>query len=64
MERYAHVTAGQQRAAADLLDFALTGSLQSVTQSVTEADDGVVRSRPEGAEVVVPLGEDGSGGSV
>ena len=53
MERYAHVTAGQQRDAADLLDIALTGSGQSVTQSVTEAEYGVAGSRSESPRVGV-----------
>jgi hypothetical protein len=62
MERYGHVTAGQQRAAADLLEIALTGSGQSVTESVTEPVEGVGQSRPEGLEVALPRGESGSGG--
>src|SRR3990172_45005 len=62
MERYAHVTAAQQREAADLLELAVIGSRQSVTQSVTDTADGVVVSRPKGQEVALPLEESGSGG--
>ena len=63
MERYAHVTAAQQRQAADLLDEMLTRAApESVTESVTHAADAVIGSRPEEAEVVDPLGETGSGG--
>jgi hypothetical protein len=59
MERYAHVTAGQQREAADLLEWAVTGLRPSVTRSVTEPVDGVV---PDGAELPgVGLHEGGSG---
>ena len=64
MERYAHVTAGQQRDAADLLDIALTSSGQSVTQSVTEVGNGVAASRPESPREGVPRRKVGSGGSV
>ncbi len=51
MERYAHVTASQQRDAADLLEKAVGGSGQSVTESVTDAVDGVVSSGSESPEV-------------
>ncbi len=47
MERYAHVTAAQQRDAAMMLEVAVTGSSQSVTQSVTGARNAAVRSRTE-----------------
>jgi hypothetical protein len=57
MERYAHVTAAQQRDAADLLDKTLTGPIQSVTQSVTDPEHGVVRSRTESPKVGIPRGE-------
>ena len=49
MQRYAHVTAAQQRQAADLLEIALTGPGQSVTQSVTEVQYGVAQSRQKRA---------------
>jgi len=62
MERYAHVTAGQQREAADLLQIALTGSRQSVTELVTLPVEGVAQSRPEGPEVARSRGTVGSGG--
>jgi integrase len=63
MERYAHVTAVQQRQAADLLDGALSGGdEESVTESVTRPAQAVAGSRPEEADVVDSLGEDGSGG--
>ena len=48
MERYAHVTAAQQRDAADLLDRLCSPPL-TVTMTVTEPADGVVESRPESA---------------
>ena len=47
MARYAHVTATQQRDAADLLDQALTGEIRSVTRSVTDGENGVVWSGTE-----------------
>ncbi len=66
MERYAHVTAGQQRQAADLLERALTGVARSVTESVTESVTvsvrGVARSRPERPKVGTSDRENGSGG--
>ncbi len=62
MERYAHVTAGQQREAADLLELALTGDVQSVTQSVTDAVEGVPKSREKSPEEGDPDQESGSGG--
>ncbi len=64
MERYAHVTAGQQREAADLLDHAVVGPQQSVTQSVTNADEGVVRDREEEPGMVGLLEKRGSGGKI
>ena len=64
MERYAHVTAGQQREAADLLDHAVAGPQQSVTQSVTNADEGVVRDRKEEPGMVGSLEKSGSGGKI
>ena len=64
MERYAHVTAGQQRDAADLLQVALTGSGQSVTQSVTGPVGGVVASRLESPEAGLHEGGVGSGGRI
>ncbi len=65
MERYAHVTAGQQREAADLLERAVAGAVpESVTESVTGLTEGVVSSGLEKAGVVAPLGESGSGGRI
>ncbi len=68
MERYAHVTAGQQRQAADLMERALIGPAipvaESVTQSVTEARRGVAESRQEAPDEGVPRGEGGSGGRI
>jgi integrase len=61
MERYAHVTARQQRLVADLLEVAVNGA-ESVTESVTEMDAGVEGSRPELPGEGDPRGEDGSGG--
>ncbi len=61
MERSAHVTAGQQREAADLLERAVT-SRQSVTQSVTEWLREVAESRPEEPKEGAPRGDVGSGG--
>jgi integrase len=62
MERYAHVTAGQQREAADLLDLAISGSRQSVTQSVTEPEYGVALNGPQGPGMARSDREVGSGG--
>jgi hypothetical protein len=62
MEVYSHVTAGQQRDAADLLELAVAGSGQSVTPSVTGPANGVASSRPEGPEVARSRGKVGSGG--
>jgi len=62
MQRYAHVTAAQQRRAADLLEVALTGPGQSVTQSVTDPADGVGESGPEQPEVGPFVRDVGSGG--
>jgi len=44
MTRYAHGAAAQQRDAADLIDQALTGPIQTVTQSITGPENGVARS--------------------
>ncbi len=57
-------TAVQQRDAAVLLAQALTGGIQSVTQSVTDAENGVVRSSPDMPEEGIPRGEGGSGGRI
>jgi hypothetical protein len=62
MERYAHVTAGQQRAAADLLQAALTQPAQLVTELVALPVEGGVESRPEALGVGPPRGNYGSGG--
>ncbi len=62
MERYAHVTARQQREAADILERAVAGD-QSVTQSVTETAGGVGRSRPE-LPIEGDPRESGSGGRI
>jgi hypothetical protein len=65
MERYAHVTAAQQRQAADLLELAVTGLpalAESVTESVTVSVRGVANSRAQESGVGPPLGEVGSGG--
>jgi len=64
MARCAHVTAAQQRDAADLLDEALTGPIQSVTQSVTGPENGVAWSSPELPTEGIPRGEGGSGGRI
>ena len=68
MERYAHVTATQQREAANLLERAVAGPqpavVESVTESVTDAEDRVAGSRPEWPKVGVPRGESGSGGRI
>ena len=63
MERYAHVTAAQQRVAADLLHFAVTGR-QSVTQSVTQDDRRVVGGGPESIAEGAPQEGVGSGGKI
>ena len=60
MERYAHVTAAQQREAADLLEIALTRP----TQSVTDRRKGVVPSRPESPTEGDPPRKSGSGGRI
>jgi hypothetical protein len=62
MERYAHVTAGQQRLAAELLERAVVGGAESVTESVTVSIGRVERSSPQEPGVVDPLGGVGSGG--
>jgi hypothetical protein len=62
MERYAHVTAAQQRVAADLLDQALTGPALTVTVTVTDPADGVVGSgpmEPEGGPFYLGTGSGG-----
>ena len=68
MARYAHVTATQQRDAADLLDAALTGGVQppagSVTGSVTDPENGVVQSGTESPKEGIPRGKGGSGGRI
>ena len=49
MERYAHVTGGQQRIAADLLDGVMVGPELTVTVTVTDpctGSSGVVRGSP------------------
>jgi hypothetical protein len=63
-ERYAHVTAGQQREAADLLELAVTGLPPSVTRSVTEPADGVVSGGTESPGVGLHEREIGSGGRI
>ena len=62
MERYAHVTARQQREAADLLDAAVGEDPLTVTVTVTEPADGVVESGMEGPGEGLPERESGSGG--
>lgn len=62
MARYAHVTAAQQREAADLLEQALTDAGQGVTPGVTDEEDAVVRSGPESPGEGIPRGKGGSGG--
>ena len=64
MAPYANVTPVQQRDAADLLDQALTGQIQSVTQSVTGPQNGVVWSGTESPTEGIPRGESGSGGRI
>ena len=68
MERYAHVTAGQQRLAADFLDRAVAGgpasASESVTESVTDPADGVASGRPGSAREADLIGETGSGGRI
>ena len=64
MERYAHVTARQQRVAADVSTAPLPGSggsveepvTESVTESVTAPVDAVVGSGPDEDERPVPIG--------
>ena len=62
MERYAHVTAGQQRQAADLLDQALASPDLTVTVTVTDPADMVVESGAEQPLVGPFVQESGSGG--
>ncbi len=66
MERYAHVTARQQREAANLLELAVAGDglsvWESVTESVTESATGVASSPLKGSKVGDSRGESGSGG--
>jgi len=57
-------TAVQQRDAAVLLAQALTGGIQSVTQSVTGPENGVVWSGTESPEEGIPRGKSGSGGRI
>jgi hypothetical protein len=64
MERYAHVTAGQQRLAADLLERALTDPDLTVTVTVTEPANGVVEGGSEQPEIGPFVREDGSGGKI
>ena len=64
MARYAHVTATQQRDAADLLNQALTDRLQSVTGSVTGPENGVVWGGTESPKGGIPRGKGGSGGRI
>ncbi len=64
MERYAHVTAAQQREGADLLDWAVTGMGQSVTQSVTDPEEGVGQGGTESPGEGPHEGESGSGGKI
>ena len=64
MERYAHVTAGQQRLAAELLERAVVGGAESVTESVTVSIRRVASSRNNEPKVGDPLGEVGSGGRI
>ena len=64
MERYAHVTAAQQREVADLLDWAVTGMGQSVTQSVTDPEEGVGQGGTESPGEGLHEGESGSGGRI
>ncbi len=63
MERDAHVTASQQRDAADLLQLAVAGD-QLVTELVTEPVDGVGESRPKSPQEGDPRGNSGSGGKI
>ncbi len=64
MERYAHVTAAQQRDAAELLDQALTEQPLTVTVTVTGPADGVVSSGSEQPEAAPFVRESGSGGRI
>jgi integrase len=64
MERYAHVSAAQQRHAADLLEQALTDSDLTVTVTVTNPADGVVGGGAEQPEIGPFVREDGSGGRI
>ena len=68
MGLYAHVTAGQQREGADLLDRAVSGPSssvrQSVTESVTDPADAVVGSSAESPAEGLHEGESGSGGRI
>jgi len=52
--RYAHVTAAQERDAAELLDQALIRKIQSVTQSVRGPGDGVVWSGTQSPTEGIP----------
>ena len=64
MGLYAHVTAGQQREGADLLDRAVSGPSSSVRQSVTDPADAVVGSSAESPAEGLHEGESGSGGRI
>ena len=57
-------TAVQQRDAAVLLAQVQTGGPQSVTQSVTDPENGVVWSGTESPKEGIPRGESGSGGRI
>ena len=48
----------------DVLDQALTGQIQSVTQSVTAPEYGVAQSRTESPKEGTPRGKSGSGGRI
>jgi hypothetical protein len=65
MERYAHVTAAQQREAAELLQRAVAGQgSESVTESVTDPVGRVAQSRPESPRDAHSVRESGSGGRI
>jgi len=57
-------TAVQQRDAAVLLAQALTGGIQSVTQSVTGPENAVVWDGTASPEEGIPRGKGGSGGRI
>ena len=64
MERYAHVTARQERAPADVLDRLIGEGARSVTGPVTTGADGVVGGGPESSPEDDPEREDGSGARI